>query len=211
MPDGIDPRYEQELMEYFAARDAIQPPSNFARMTAVLQALSCEKVADADWSNFVHPTGSKGLAAAIASTELNERLLKLLDDEYPARRVLSAIGARRAVVLELACTLPSLGWEAFGRRCQLAMLTVTARRAWVASKTTRELDDFLERLSSRVRKGRGDRLADERILAKTIAGEAAALWWDALGSYGVARDRYSELCRSRSRATEACRAERLGI
>lgn len=207
MNDYAAARIELDLHEYFAAVEAIEPPSNFGRMVTALQQMARSRAQAEGW-NVIRPSGTHGLAANLASTELSERLVRLLDDEYPVRRALAAIGPRWTEVLEIACTRESIGLEAFGRRAQLAPLASSARRGWSDSSTSRPLGEFLRRLSSRVRHGHGDRVAADRALASEIAREASGLWGEAFGAFCLARARYAALCRGRRWAASAARAAR---
>lgn len=215
-------RVEQELVAYFAAEGALEPPSNFGAMQAALEAqrgtsvavccsarTSCE-CSDATWRvHMVSRTGQKGLAARCSATELDERLLKLCDDEHPVRRSLAAVGPHVTELLEVGCSVPVLGLEAFGQRAALAPFSRAARAAWLASSTSRSFGEWAVRLSHRVRKSHGDRVATDRALASEIAREALSLWRDALAEYAHARARWGDLVRERQRRARAEAAERV--
>jgi hypothetical protein len=117
---------ERDLIEYFVdRRGALEPPSNFGSMAAALEvqrgSSGCEtdcsarsscSCSDATWRvHQISQTGQRGLAARIGATEMDERRLKLLDDEYPVRRALAAVGERIAEVLEVGCSCSVLGLE----------------------------------------------------------------------------------------------------
>jgi hypothetical protein len=209
---------ERDLIEYFVdRRGALEPPSNFGSMAAALEvqrgSSGCEtdcsarsscSCSDATWRvHQISQTGQRGLAARIGATEMDERRLKLLDDEYPVRRALAAVGERIAEVLEVGCSCSVLGLEAFGQRAALAPLTRAARAAWIASSTSRDFGEWIVRCSWRVRKSKGGATAADRLLAAQITREAQGLWREALAAYCEALARFGDLVRARQQRARA--------
>jgi hypothetical protein len=206
-PSHTRPNVEQDLCAYFATRCDIEPPSNFSRMVA---AIGCraEQSAKSDSWHVVTSTGSAGMRAREQAVELDERLLKLLDEQRPVRRCLGAAGERAAELLELGCAGSTLGLEAFGQRAALAPMTRAARGAWIASSTSRNFGEWLVRLSWRNRKCAGAQLGADRLLVAEISAEALALWREAFAGYSRALARWQELqrlCEIEARAQ--CAAE----
>jgi hypothetical protein len=207
-PDLVDHahrQFEQELADYFAAGDVISPPSNFGRMVAAIGARAESAGKSESW-HVVTITGSQGMRANEQATEVDERMLRALDELRPIRRCLAALTGWRQDVLAAACKWDGRsGVGAFGARAGLAPLTMAARRAHLESHTTKPLEEWLQCVGARVCSGAG---APERFLAKEIASEALALWRDAFSGFCAARARWQRMQWAKEHAArELCAAE----
>lgn len=208
---------EAVLVWYFTeARAELEPPSNFGKMVAAIGERAEQATAKQDLSwHMVVPSGSQGLRARSEAVELDERLFRTLDREYPVRRALAAIGPFHADVLLHACWWPVASpllcerLAAFGQRSVLAPVTRSARSAWLASESTRFFEEWLVRLSDRAMRQTGSTRAADRLLVAQIAGETNDLWNRSLAAFHEASSAWRSLVRAKAAAAHRASDGRL--
>lgn len=169
----LPPRLEAELRWVFTEADGdIGLRSNFGAMVGLLE------------------IGARSGSSQPLAYEIDTDRIEAAAAERRIRRALDEIGRTNAQVLRVQYgpgRAPEL--QAFGSLAGLALFTDAAIRAHRDSQTTRELPDWLARLSDRVAKKKGAADPRERMMVGEIRREAEMLLARASGAYLKARKR----------------------
>lgn len=141
-------------------------------------------------SNYMAIMGGGSRSAARSGKpvlDIDERCLAAATVEKRVRRALAQVSDREAAILVHAFGPDIRELAAFGPATGVVPLTGTARQRWVASRSTRSLEDWLARLVVRVHTGRSNDLARDVVLLKAIRTEAEQMLRGALQAYAEHR------------------------
>ncbi|HEY3447282.1 MAG TPA: hypothetical protein VGK67_12995 [Myxococcales bacterium] len=159
-------RIEADLTWYWTwSEGELSAPSNFIAMANAI-ALGC------------------AVSGGLPSTEMDEGRLAAASRARPVSRALAQLSPiDRQVLYAAHGPVGGLELHALGKTAAVALLTPLARKAHLASHTTRSFEEWLVRLAWRVAKKQSDHLPEDCATLHGIAAQANAMLAKATRAY----------------------------